>query len=206
MLRSTEIDRRMINRQLSDAGRGVEMEKPMSKTRLLECMRATRQEWDQILGEIDASRMTQSVLHGGWSVKDTIGHVAYYERWVQGWLEAAVRGQVTLASDRDSLDVDARNAIVWGENRERSLQEILRESKFVFDRLLQLVQVLPEADLIAPYVFDRYVIPFWGRSMPLWECIADDSYDHYREHIANLCRWLESETAGCGALHAAGSL
>ena len=182
------------------------MEKPMNKAKLLECMQTARLEWDQILGEIDESRMTQSILHGGWSVKDTIGHVAYYERWVQGWLEAAVRGQVTLASHRDSLDVDARNAIIWGENCDRSLQEILRESKFVFDRLFQLVQVLPEADLIAPYAFDRYVIPFWGRSMSLSECIADDSYDHYREHTANICRWLESENAACGAVQAVGSL
>ena len=183
-----------------------EMENPMNKTRLLKSMRTARQEWDQVLKEIDESRMTQPLLHGGWSVKDTIGHVAYYERWVQGWLEDAVRGQVTLATHRDSLAVDARNAIVWGENKDRSLPEILRESKFIFDRLFQLVQVLPETDLLAPYAFDRYVIPFWGRSMSLWECIADDSYDHYREHTANICRWLESETAACGALQAVGSL
>jgi hypothetical protein len=175
------------------------MENPKNKTGLLDSMRTARREWDQILREIDESRMTQPLLHGGWSIKDTIGHVAYYERWLQGWLEAAVRGQVTLASHRDSLDVDARNAIIWGENRSRSLQEILRESKFVFDRLFQIVQVLPEADLMAPYAFDRYVIPFWGRSMPLWECIADDSYDHYREHAANICRWLESEAVACGS-------
>ena len=178
---------------------------PMNKTGLLESMRKARLEWDQILRGIDENRMTQPILHGGWSVKDTIGHVAYYERWVQDWLEAAVKGQVTLASHRDSLGADARNALVWEDNRERPLAEILAESKFVFDRLFQLVQVLPEADLIAPYAFDRYVIPFWGRSMSLWECIADDSYDHYREHTANICRWLESENAACGALQATGS-
>ena len=174
---------------------GVEMGNPMNKIALLESMRTTRLQWDRLMQQIDESRMTQPILHGGWSIKDTIGHVAYYERWVQGWLEAAVRGQVTLATHRDSLDVDARNAIIWGENWVRPLSEILGESKSVFDRLYQLVQVLPEGDLIAPYAYDRYVIPFWGRSMALWECIADDSYDHYREHTANIYRWLESETA-----------
>jgi hypothetical protein len=184
---------------------GVEIEKRMNKAKLLECMHTARLEWDQVLGEIDAGRMTQSVLHGGWSVKDTIGHVAYYERWVQGWLEAAVRGQVTLATHRDSLDVDARNALIWEENQDRPLAEILRESKFVYDRLFQLVQMLPEADLLAPYAFDRYVIPFWGKSMSLWECIADDSYDHYREHTANICRWLESESVACAGMQKMGS-
>ena len=177
----------------------------MNKTGLLESMRAARLQWDRQLQEIEESQMTQPVLHGVWSVKDTIGHVAYYERWVQGWLEAAVKGQVTLATHRDALDVDARNALVWKENQERPLAEILAESKFVFDRLFQLVQMLPEADLLAPFAFDRYVIPFWGRSMSLWECIADDSYDHYREHTANICRWLEAESSTCEALQAVGS-
>ncbi len=177
----------------------------MNKAGLLESMRATRLQWDSLIHKLDESEMTLPVLHGGWSIKDTIGHVAFYERWLVDWLEAAVKGQVTLATHRDSLDVDARNAIIWGENQDRPLAEILSESKFVFDRLVQIVQVLPEGDLIAPYAFDRYVIPFWGRSMALWECIANDSYDHYREHIANICRWLEAESAACGALQSVGS-
>lgn len=178
----------------------------MNKAKLLESMRTTRLQWDSLVNEIDESKMTEPLLHGGWSIKDTIGHVAYYEQWLQGWLEAAAKGQVTLATHRDSLDVDARNALIWADNKDRPLAEIMSESKFVFERLIQIVLLLPEADLIAPYAFDRYVLPFWGRSMALWECIASDSYDHYREHTANICRWLESESAACRGLQTVGSL
>jgi hypothetical protein len=91
------------------------------------------------------------------------------------------------------LDVDARNAIIWRENQNRQLNEILDESKFVFERLLQIVRLLPESDLTDAYAYDRYVIPFWGKSMALWECIAGDSHEHYREHTANIRRGLDME-------------
>lgn len=166
----------------------------MSKAELIRAMQSARAEWESVLAAIGEGQMTLPILHGGWSVKDTIGHVAYYERWLQDWLEAAVRGQVTVASHRDLLDVDARNAIIWDENKDRPLGEILAESRYVFDRLFQIVKLLPESDLMAPYAYDRYVIPFWDKSMALWECIADDSYDHYREHTANIRHWLDAQT------------
>ena len=165
----------------------------MSKAELIREMQSARVEWDSVLAVISENRMTLPVLHGGWSVKDTIGHVAYYERWLQDWLEAAVRGQVSVASHRDLLDVDARNAIIWNENKKRPLSEILDESHYVFDRLFQIVKLLPESDLMAPHAYDRYVIPFWDKPLALWECIADDSYEHYREHTANIRRWLNAQ-------------
>ena len=167
----------------------------MNKAELVRAMQSARAEWESVLAMVGEDRMTLPILHDAWSVKDTIGHVAYYERWLQDWLEAAVRGQLVVASHRDLLDVDQRNALIWAENKDRSLGEILNESEIVFDRLLQLVKLLPEADLLDPYRYDRYVVPFWCRTQPLWKCIEGDSYEHYREHTANIRRWLATQTA-----------
>ncbi|MBI5304530.1 MAG: ClbS/DfsB family four-helix bundle protein [Chloroflexi bacterium] len=169
------------------------MSDEMTKAKLLDAMRTARTEWEAVLARVDESRMTLPALHGGWSVKDTIGHVAYYERWVQTWLQDAVRGKVTLGTHRDGLEVDARNALVWNDNRDRTLSDILAESKAVFDRLYQLVKLLPEADLLAPDLYSRYTIPFWGESRPLWRCIEGDSYGHYHEHAENIRRWLDGD-------------
>ncbi len=170
------------------------METQMTKAKLLETMRDARSQWESVLEEIAVECMTVPVLHSGWSVKDTIGHVAYYERWLQRWIEAAVHGQVTVASHRDVLDVDQRNALIWQENKERSLKEILNESRYVFERLYQLVKFLPEADLVDLYRYDRYVVPFWNKPQPLWQCIAGDSCEHYSEHTANIRRWLAEQS------------
>ena len=168
----------------------------MNKTQLLGAMRTARWRWELVLARVDGERFTEPTMHGGWSVKDTIGHVAYYERWLLKWLEDAVRGQVTAATHRDLLDVDERNALIYVENKDRPLDAIQDDSRRVFERLFQMVKTLPEPELIDPYRFDRYVVPLWGKSLPLWECISGDSYEHYAEHTANIRTWLEEQNAG----------
>jgi Protein of unknown function (DUF1706) len=166
----------------------------MNKRELLAEMHKERAEWDQVLSEVPEARFTELTMHGGWSVKDTVGHVAYYERWLLHWLEDAVRGRVTVATHRDLLNVDERNGLIYAENRDRLLSDILAEAEQVHDRLCQLVATLPEQDLLDPYRFERYIAPFWGEAQPLWECIAGDSYEYYAEHTANVRVWLAQMT------------
>ena len=163
----------------------------MRKAELLRRMRTERATWEELLAQVPRERIEERTLHDYWSVKDTIGHIAYYERWVLDWLEDAVRGKVTVASHRDLVDVDTRNKLIYEENKNRSVDDILRESREVFERLYSLVQTLPEDDLQDPHRFERYVIPFWQTIEPLWKCIAGDTFEHYHEHIPNLRKWLE---------------
>ncbi len=162
----------------------------MNKAGLLYAMRTERARWEQTLAEVPPNRFTETMLHGGWSIKDTIGHIAFYERWLLHWLEDAVRGQVTVATHLDLLDQDARNAQIYAENRDRALSEILAESQQVYEQLWQVVKTLPEEDLLDPHRFERYIEPFWGGGLPLWRCIEGDSYGHYAEHIENIRAWL----------------
>ncbi len=164
----------------------------MNKQLFLKRMREERENWDGLLAQVPPDRMEQPAINNGWSIKDTVAHILYYERWLLGWLEAAVRGKVTLATHRDLLDVDSRNAIVLEENRRLPLDEVLDESRRVHERLYQVVATLPEQDLLEPQRFARYVEPFWGKAIPLWEAIAGDSYRHYREHAATVRSWLEA--------------
>ncbi len=160
------------------------------KQELLNAMKTERDVWEALLAEVGEARMTMPAINNGWSVKDTIGHITYYERWVLQWLEAAARGQVSVATHRDLLSVDERNAIIFRENRDRPLDWLLGESRRIFDRLFLVVSLLPDDDLVAPHRFDRYVLPFWEESRPLWKCIAANSYEHYREHSASVRAWL----------------
>ncbi len=167
------------------------MNDSMTKAQLIGWMIAERSRWEALLKEIGECRMTVPAINGGWTIKDAVAHVTYYEHWLLEWVEAAARGKVTVATLRDLLSVDERNAIVFEENKRRGLTEVLDESRRVFQRLLMVVQLLPEEDLTDPHRFDRYIVPFWQESRPLWKCIAGDSYEHYREHLASMREWLE---------------
>lgn len=167
----------------------------VSKTAIIERMIYERKEWDGLLAEIDEAMMTVPAINHGWSIKDTVAHITYYERWLLEWLEAAVRGQVTVATHRDLLSVDNRNLIVFEENRQRPLCAVLEESRQVFDRLVLLVRLVPEQDLFDPHRFERYVEPFWHDSRNLAKCIAVDSYEHYHEHRLSVRAWVQRNPA-----------
>ncbi len=165
----------------------------MTKTELLEAMREAQARWEAALARVPPERFTEPTMHGGWSVKDTVGHVAYYERWLLDWLQDAVRGKITIATHRDLLNADQRNVLIYQENKDRSLEEILAQARQVHDRLYQYVRLLPEAELFDPHRYEHYVLPFWEESRPLWRCIASDSYAHYDEHTSNILAWLECQ-------------
>lgn len=167
----------------------------MNKSQFLADLQTSRWRWELALSRVNEERAELPTMHGGWSVKDTIGHVAYYERWLLNWLEAAVRGKVMVATHRDLLTVDEHNALIYVENKNRRMYDIQDDSRRVFERLYQLVKTLPEVDLIEPYRFDRYVVPLWDKTQPLWQCIAGETSEHYPEHTENIRKWLEeSET------------
>lgn len=171
------------------------MNEPVTKASLIEILKTERDRWEALLATVDVARMTVPAINNGWSIKDTIGHVTYYERWLLDWLEAAARGQVTLATHRDLLAVDARNAIVFRENRDRALSDVLTESREVFDRLLLLIELLPELDLIDAQRYERYILPFWETPQPLWKCIAENTFEHYAEHADSILGWLKKFAA-----------
>ncbi len=167
----------------------------MSKSKLIEALTSERAAWEALLAEVGEERMTLPAINQGWSVKDAVAHGTYYERWLLEWLEAALRGQVKVATLRDLLSVDQRNAILFRENRNRPLSHVLAESRQVFERLLLVVRLIPEQDLYNSHRFERYVLPFWETNQPLWKCIANNSYEHYAEHSASIRAWLERTSA-----------
>lgn len=168
----------------------------MTKMELLRQMRAERSRWDALMRQIPHDRMLEPAINRGWSIKDTIGHIAFYEGWLLNWLEAAAHGSVKVATHQDLLTADQRNALVWQDNKDRNLEELLDESKQVSERLYLLVKTLSEADLCDPHRFSRYILPFWGDTRPLWKCIAEDSSEHYREHAHSIEEWWKAQKEG----------
>lgn len=162
----------------------------MTKARFIQTLTLAREQWEGLLAQVGAERASVPAINGYWSIKDTVGHVNYYERWLLQWLEAAARGQIMLAPRRETIDVDERNAIIFRENRDRTWDDVLGESRLVFERLLLLVKLLPPSDMFETEQYARYVIPFWGSRMPLWKCVAENSYEHYEEHAASIRAWL----------------
>jgi hypothetical protein len=168
----------------------------MSKLAFLKAMREERERWEASLAGVDDALMVQPGVAGEWSLKDIVAHVTAYERGLVEWLEAASRGQSLAFPNLDHPDVDHRNAVIFAQNRHRPLSDVLLESRQVFRRLSQLVQALPEQELLDAEKTEWFVRPRWNQKRPLWKCIADDSFEHYHQHIQDVRRWLGEKQRG----------
>jgi hypothetical protein len=162
----------------------------ITKSSFLELMRARREEWDSLLAQVDESEFELPGAAGEWSVRDIIVHVTAYERGLVEWLNAALAGQIKTFADLDQPDVDQRNAIIIEGNQGRSLEGIQQEAGDVFQRLTELVEEISEEDLLDAQRTEWFVKPRWGVQRELWQCIADDGYRHYEQHIPDIRSWI----------------
>ena len=89
-----------------------------------------------------------------------------------------------------SLTNDERNEIVYQQNRDRPLDEVLAEAKAVYARLFALVSGMSAAELNDPAQFADMPADW----LP-WRVIAGNTYIHYREHAQNLQAWLDAQAA-----------
>lgn len=85
----------------------------MTRDDFLTELGAARREWEAALAGVPQDRMLEPALHGGWSVKDVIGHVAWSEQEMLGM----IRQRAFVGSPLWELDLDARNAAVVKANR-----------------------------------------------------------------------------------------
>lgn len=163
----------------------------MNRSELIARMRSEREAWNLLLLEAGEERMEEDLPGGNWSLKDITAHITAYEDWLAGWLEASRRGELPAASVAALPDQDERNAIIYEQNHQRMLEDVLSEAGWVFDRLIKAVHALPDAELDNPARTAWYVAPYWDKNTPVWQAVAGDSYEHYHQHIPQVRKWLD---------------
>jgi hypothetical protein len=167
----------------------------MSREQLLAKMRAARTHWESLLAQVPEARMTEPGVEGEWSLKDVIAHLEAYENWTASVIEKALRGEQYIPDPgADEMDVDKRNAMLYEQNRQRDLQEVLASSPRTFQRLLKVVQELSEEDLANKQLLKDF-FPTFATDVPLMRLLVSNTYEHYDEHIPPLLAWLQATDA-----------
>jgi hypothetical protein len=143
--------------------------------------RKDRAEWDRVLAEVKEEQMLEPGLPGGWSVKDVIAHVNWYEQEMVVLLET----RELAGSELWGLPADERNIPIHEQNKDLILDEVLAESNRVFERLWELVSQLDDEVLTEASRFDQM-----PEDWEPWQVIAGNTYEHYQEHIPDIRAWL----------------
>ncbi len=128
--------------------------------------------WSDFLDAIDGipdDRMDEPGVAGEWSLKNLLGHIAFWEDRAVGHIERALAGQPEEESDDE---VDALNAENHAARENSSVSEeraALHRAHAAVVELLESVEGLDAADLD--------------------EAVRWDTYQHYAEHAPDIRAW-----------------
>lgn len=153
------------------------------KPTTIEALRAELGRWEALLAGMGEAQITAPLPGSDWSLKDTIAHLrAWQQRSVARLEAAAAGGEPAFPEWPASFDPEEEgqphdlNAWLYEAARARPWAQVHAEWRAGFERLLELAEAVPEADLLAP---GRYP---WleGHSLAL---ILDASREHHDEHM-----------------------
>jgi hypothetical protein len=163
----------------------------MNKAELIDTLKTERNNWDAVLAQVGEERMTEPGVVGDWSVKDVLSHLTAWESRPLEWLEAARRGDTPRPADwPQGLSEDEENAWIYQRSASRPLQDVLQESRAVSNRIMELLNELPEEDLSDP---QHYA---WTQGTSLIDRMPGNTFDHYREHAQQIREWLKRREGG----------
>ena len=121
--------------------------------------------------DVPLAALTAPVLANGWSVKDTLAHIAAWD-----WRCALLLGESfhTNTPLKAHPDVDALNLEIYEERRDWSWAEVEIDFQGARRALLRAIRELP-ADRLEDAV--------------IRESIAEETCEHYQQHIPELEQW-----------------
>ncbi len=149
-----------------------------------ELLRAIRDAHEPIQAAV--ATLTDEALHAeapgmpGWTRKDVLAHIEYWHRNSIGVL-AGVRSGVDPHPDiPETFDIDALNARVLDENRDRPGADVREGEEASFRQLVAAVEAATEREL-----FEPGVVPWLGDQTGS-DVVAGDTYTHYPDHLPHL--------------------
>ncbi len=165
----------------------------MKKSELLDRLQQAYQQWEEFIGQVSPTRMDQPGVNGDWSMKDMIAHLTGWNRWLVIRLQAALRGEPEIPYWPAHLRAeDDINAWIYEANRNRSVDEVLDETRQIFQQLFAVVEGLPDQVRIERVEPAYYLVWVGDKRFP-----AGEFFDHYRdEHEPDVRAWLKRGEKG----------
>jgi hypothetical protein len=155
----------------------------MKKAELLEKITSSRAEFETLLACFTAEQMAQLSMPGGWSPKDALAHIAWWERRGHSVISAVLAGREPEYA-LDESDLDNVNRRTYEANHLRPLAEIRSEELAAFQALVTLTESLSDDDLDNPAKFA------WMQAKPLSVLVEWNTFAHYEEHLPDLRKLL----------------
>ncbi len=138
--------------------------------------------WEEIRGVVASlsdGEMTQPGVVEEWSVKDLLGHMAFWAHKAAGDLQLVAQGRPddvdTPGSEQGTNEWNAREAVA---RKGKSLPEVRAEWEKSFEQARSALAEVPA---------DGLALEVKGWSMLVR--FQEDTYNHYKEHAEQIRAW-----------------
>lgn len=171
-----------------------ETERPVrDKAELLARIEPSWTELQRFIARTEPEKLTEPLDAEGWSVKDHLSHIAAWERSMLYLLQRRPRHEGLGVSEELFLadDLDALNAAIHDQTKDRSLDEALADLRWTHEQFLAEIDRHPDASLQQPYSHFLPHEPGDEKIAPVMGWLAGDTYEHYDEHRG----WMEAIAA-----------
>lgn len=170
------------------------MEDLNSREALLEAVRGIREDLEGIIAGVDEERAVQPGSFEEWTFKDMIAHLTGWRLVTAARLEAGLRHEEPEfpwpSHFNEAEDLHGINRWFFETNRDKPLDQVLRESRETFDRVERAIATMPEEDLLEP---GRFKWVFWTDDA-LGPAVVRGTMSHYyREHEPDFRAWLSRQ-------------
>lgn len=164
------------------------MTEQKSKAELLEMRRALYARFDALLAGLSEQQIQLPEVNGGWSIKDHIAHLMFWERVnLLAILKAIAQGTNWTDPGLESTEEvrDQTNQQVYLQNKDRSLADVLSEFQTTHQQVIEYLEKLSEEQLQTPYEWlGGYAITTW----------LSEPNGHYDEHEQYIREWLARQS------------
>lgn len=171
----------------------LKLEGEPQKQRLIEILRSCRFSMMREVQDVSGEQASTPWTADGRSLKEIVGHITAWERWIAVALEEIIAGVaepsvMSLSGYPEGISryasVDVFNAARMGEARERPWSDILTDSGAVFDRLIDTAERVSAENLSLTSDF------FWpdiGGTVPCGIYLLMEAAHHYQvEHVPEI--------------------
>lgn len=164
--------------------------RPASKTELLERIEQGRIGLAETINRLSEAELLRPNPESGWTIKDHLAHLAAWEFGIAALLQRRPRwaamglDEATVATH----EMDDLNEIVYRQNKDRPLAEVLAYFQEAQAQMLAALGRLSEEELFKPYAYYEAREASDDDTRPIMDWISGNTYEHYVEHQG----WIEA--------------
>jgi uncharacterized protein (TIGR03083 family) len=148
------------------------------RERLLDLIRAEHDRLETLLAGLTPEQMDRPGVSEGWSVKDVMAHLTWWERQMLATMNGAPDIFNPAVEDwRDTIE--RVNRETYAANKDRPLAEVRTEFDATYQDVLAQVARLTDQQLCDEAVYTD---------------IAGNTFQHFQEHRAAIEHWLSGQT------------